>query len=215
MALGVTSFDQLNQLVGMKRSMPLAYYFQPMNLSARQKRERLRLAEALEDEFVYCMAYMFYAYPNIGEPMVDEFRNRYMRQLIELGIAVGVVERIESYERQVNKFAIDAVESTIRHKDDLYYYSKDRARLMAEDQSNFIYDSKDFADAIEAGMQFKTWETVGDNRVRHSHAEVEGLTLPIDEPFVLEGGLMMAPHDDSMGVSEDELIMCRCSLSFS
>ena len=209
MSLGVTSFDELNKLVGMKRSMPLAYYFQPMKLTAEQKRERLRLAEKLEDEFVYCMAYMFYAYPNINETMVDEFRNRYIRQLEMLGIATAAARM------QANKFSIDAVDATLRHKEDPYYYSKDRARFMAEDQSNFIYDDKDFADAVAAGYAYKTWETVGDNRVRSTHQEVEGLTIPIDEPFQLAGGYMMAPHDDSLGVDENELIKCRCTLSFS
>ena len=209
MSLGVTTFDELNKLVGMKRSEPLAYYFAPMKLSAKQKRQRLRLAEALEEEFVYMMAYMFYAYPNINESMVDELRKRYVSQLELLGIACA------DAKAQAEKFAIDAIESTQRHKDDPYYYSKDRARLCAEDQANFIYDGIDFADALENGYLFKTWETVGDNRVRESHIEVEGLTIPIDEPFSLQGGLMMAPHDASMGVSEDELIMCRCSLSYS
>ena len=207
MAFGIATFDELNKLVGMKRSEPLAYYFAPMKLTAEQKRKRLRLAEALEDEFVYMMAYMFYAYPNINEALVDEFKKRYLRQLEELGIAVGAL--------QAEKFSIDVVDATIRHKTDPYYYSKDRARLCAEDQSNVIYDISDFDDALHGNYTYKTWETAGDNHVRNSHVEVEGLTIPIDEPFQLQGGYMMYPHDDSLGVDESELIMCRCSLSYS
>lgn len=219
MAFGVLTFDELNKMVGMKRSESFNKYFAPMRISAKQKRERIRLAEALEEEFLYMLSYMFYAYPVINEQMVEDLRDGYIRQLEELGIATMVADDIARrnnvYYRQANKFAVDCIEATQRHKDDPYYYSADRARLMGEDQANFIFDAKDYADAVENGYLFKTWNTVGDNRVRNSHEEVEGLTIPIDEPFVLQGGLMMAPHDDSMGVSEEELIMCRCSLSYS
>ena len=214
MSLGIASFDELNKLVGMKRSVPFEQYFAPMRITKKQKEERKRLAEELEDEFIYMMSYMFYAYPNITADMADELQERYMNTLIELGIAIGVAQSIEEYQRQAARFSIEVVGATQRHKDDPYYYSKDRARLCAEDQSNFIYDISDFADAIESGYLYKTWNTVADNRVRDSHAEVEGLTIPIDEPFSLQGGYMMAPHDSSLGVDESELIMCRCSLSF-
>ena len=213
MAFGVTSFDELNKLVGMNRSEPFEDYFAPMKISDVQKKQRIRLAEALEEEFLYVFGYMFYAYPIINGQMITDLRDRYLQQLLELGIAVSVADDI--YRRQAYKFAVDAISATQRHKDDPYYYSADRARFCAEDQSNFCYDAKDFQDAIEAGFLYKTWETVGDNRVRDSHAEVEGLTIPIDEPFMLAGGLMMRPHDASLGCSEDELIMCRCSLAYS
>ena len=193
MAFGVVSFDELNKLVGMNRSEPFDEYFAPMKISDEQKKERIRLAERLEDEFIYMLSYMFYAYPEINTDMANELRDRYLTALIDLGI----------------------MDATQRHRDDPYYYSEDRARLCAEDQANFVYDIKDFSDALENGYAFKTWNTVGDNRVRDSHEEVEGLTIPIEEPFSLQGGLMMQPHDASLGVDESELIMCRCSLSYS
>ena len=56
MAFGVVTFDELNQLVGMKRSTPLDEYFAPMKISENKKKERLRLAERLEEEFLDMMA---------------------------------------------------------------------------------------------------------------------------------------------------------------
>lgn len=213
MAFGVTSFDELNKLVGMEKSDPFDEYFAPMKISEEQKKQRIRLAKRLEEEFLYVFSYMFYAYPIINGEMITDLRDRYMQQLLELGIATSIADDL--YRRQAYKFAVDAISATQRHKEDPYYYSADRARFCAEDQSNFVHDAKDFRDAVDAGYAYKTWETVGDNRVRYSHTEVEGLTIPIDEPFVLAGGLMMAPHDSSMGVDESELVMCRCSLSYS
>lgn len=212
MPFGVLGFDELNKMVGMKRSEPFAEYFSPMKISKEQKRERQRLAAALEEEFLYMMSYMFYAYPVINEQMVEDLQNGYIRQLEELGIAVMVND---IYYRQAQKFAIDCIDTTQRHKDDPYYYSADRARLNAEDQSNFIYDAKNYNDALANGFGFKTWNTVGDNHVRNSHEEVEGLTIPIDELFVLEGGLLAYPHDSSHGCDPSELSGCRCSLSYS
>lgn len=209
MAFGVVTFDELNQLVGMKRSTPLDEYFAPMKISEKKKKERLILAERLEEEFLYMMSYMFYAYPVLNEQMAYELRNRYVRQLEELGMAsMAAVD-------QANMFAFEAIEATMRHKEDPYYYSADRARLCAEDQSNFIYDTGDYSEAIEQGYAYKTWETVGDNRVRFSHEEVEGLTIPIDEPFELAGGSLQFPHDLSLGCDPSEVSGCRCSLSYS
>ena len=101
MAFGVLSFDELNKMVGMKRSEPFEEYFSPMIISKEQKRERQRLAEALEEEFLYMMSYMFYAYPVINEQMVEDLQNGYIRQLEELGIAVMVND---IYYRQAQKF---------------------------------------------------------------------------------------------------------------
>lgn len=213
MVFGVTSFDELNKMVGMKRSEPFVDFFAPMKLSKERKSKRIYLAELFDDEFCYMMSYMFYAYPVLNDEMVMEMQRRYMNALVEFGILAGVAS--EEYRIQAAKFAADAIAATSRHKDDPYYYSEDRARLMAEDQSNFINDIKDLEDAVADGYAYKTWETVGDNRVRATHAEIEGLTIPIEEPFELAGGLMMGPHDESLGVDDSEVVMCRCSLSFS
>lgn len=53
-----------------------------------------------------------------------------------------------------------------------------------------------------------------DNHERESHAEANGMVVPIDNPFELAGGALMHPHDYSLGCSEDELINCRCSVEY-
>ena len=203
------TFDELNQLVGMKRSEPFDDYFAPMKLSKERKSQRIRLAEEFDDEFLYVLSLMFYS-QKFNDDVVRDLYDRYLQAMIAAGIVIN-----NEHEMQAQKFAIQAVSTTNKHLDDPYYYSEDRARLCAEDQANFVGDISDLREAIDAGMNYKTWETVGDDRVRPSHVEVEGVTIPIDEPFELAGGYMMAPHDSSMGVDESEIVMCRCSLSFS
>ena len=39
---------------------------------------------------------------------------------------------------------------------------------------------------------------------------MDGVTVDEDEPFVLEGGMMMYPHDPSMGADAGEIINCAC-----
>ena len=54
----------------------------------------------------------------------------------------------------------------------------------------------------------KTWETMGDERVRLSHDVLEGVTIPFDEEFVTIGGdSALAPG----GFSDPENnVNCRC-----
>lgn len=201
--------------------MPFDTYFGEMKLSDGQKKKRIALAEQLEDEFLYILSLLFYTYPLVDNTVVDDLKERYIQVLRD----VGIIDRTEfdpilqEYEQRIRsraeEFALLAIATTVRHNEEPYYYSADRARLLSEDQSNALYDISDFGDAIYNGMAYKTWETVGDNHVRESHAEVEGMTIPLEEPFVLQGGLMLYPHDDSMGVDESELVGCRCSLSYS
>lgn len=59
------------------------------------------------------------------------------------------------------------------------------------------------------------WDSAGDKRVRHSHAEMDKKYaikgVAIDEPFVSpSGAMMMFPGDTSLGASGEETIQCRC-----
>lgn len=59
------------------------------------------------------------------------------------------------------------------------------------------------------------WDSAGDTRVRHSHAEMDKkyskTGVGIDEPFVSpSGAIMMFPGDTSLGAPADEVIQCRC-----
>lgn len=57
----------------------------------------------------------------------------------------------------------------------------------------------------------KIWVTVGDSKVRPSHADASGQEQGPGSPFVLEGGRLQYPGDGSLGASLTEIINCRCS----
>ena len=58
----------------------------------------------------------------------------------------------------------------------------------------------------------KQWAISGLGNTRESHEAMDGIIVDQDEPFVLPGGLMMYPHDTSMGASAGEIINCACDV---
>ena len=65
--------------------------------------------------------------------------------------------------------------------------------------------------ANEMGIQtMKTWVATLDERTRHWHRELDGVTLPVDEPFENEMGKIMYPGDPSADGAN--VYNCRCTL---
>lgn len=64
---------------------------------------------------------------------------------------------------------------------------------------------------IEERAVEKTWDTVGDDRVRPSHAAVNGMTLAENGVFLVGGSRLRFPGDTGLGASVGEVINCRCS----
>lgn len=58
----------------------------------------------------------------------------------------------------------------------------------------------------------RTWIDAGDDRVRDSHAEMNGQQVGLDEPFTTPGGVSLMYPGDPSGPPE-ETIQCRCAVS--
>ena len=56
----------------------------------------------------------------------------------------------------------------------------------------------------------KEWCISGLGNTRASHELMDGVTVDQDEPFALPGGMMMYPHDTSLGADAGEIINCAC-----
>ena len=67
------------------------------------------------------------------------------------------------------------------------------------------------ARSLDIGFR-KQWATSGLGNTRDSHAAMDGIIVEQDEPFQLKGGLMMYPHDGSMGADAGEIINCACDV---
>lgn len=223
MPLSTTNFDEINALVGYSRSMPYEQYFgEQYMLTEEQIRERIRLAELLEKEFRAVLMILLEDYPDIDPSIIDEMRERYLMALATGGL-LGTDELLggEYYAYVVDHaatFAANAIASTMENRDVEYTYSEDRAMFMAENESQSIWNAHDFFAEFGApdGATHKTWVTMHDNRVRDTHAEVDGETVRIDEPFFVGGYEMMFPRDEEYGgAGAEEIVGCRCMLEYS
>ena len=56
----------------------------------------------------------------------------------------------------------------------------------------------------------KQWCISGLGNTRASHELMDGVEVDQDEPFVLPGGMLMYPHDTSLGADAGEIINCAC-----
>ena len=169
--LDIRDYDELNEIVGMNRSEDFSDYFDVMDLSDQDKEKRIALAEKLEDNFLFVLAYLFaiQQYANVDwEEIRIRFESAY-RNALENTIIID--EYLDLYIRQ---FAYDMVDSTQSHIDDPYYYSHDRARFAAENESNSSWNYSDYQEAIQSGKTKKRWVDVRDKRERESHRQVGG-----------------------------------------
>lgn len=223
------SWEELNDEVGYEISEPIDEYFDPMRISEQRKEKRRNLAYDLEEVVSGLLVDSFYEKQYGATLSFDELNQLSQEKVRASSREDPVVRAREEYIDAVEDYfpvdedvmghidevLIGALLVQSRHRDDPWYYSADRARAIAENDSNALWDYDELQEALEEGFRYKTWLTIMDGRERASHAEVNELTIPIDEPFELQGGYMMYPHDDSMGVSDDELANCRCSVEYS
>lgn len=211
MALAKMTWDELNELVGYEVSEPFDEYFAPMQISEEQKRKRVELAEELDAVFIALLSEYFYADQLdavVASDIYDRTREAY---LLAIGTAVEVDDYL--YNHGVEVIA-STIEVLLRHDDEPYYFSKDRARAIAENESNSIWNHTEYEDAVK-NKKYKTWRTVMDNRVRDTHVEMNGVTIPINDVFHLQGGDCYYPRSDELGMDESEIANCRCVLTFS
>lgn len=58
----------------------------------------------------------------------------------------------------------------------------------------------------------KRWITARDASVRDSHVSMEGVEVPLDELFNVNGSMMLCPGDTSNGADIGEVANCRCDV---
>ena len=209
--LDVRDYDELNELVGMNRSEEYSDYFEVMDLSDADKENRIELAEKLGNNFLLILAFLFtmQQYQSINwETIRTRFENAY-RDALD-GVII-LDEYLDSYIRQ---FSYDVTESTQSHVNDLYYYSLDRSKVMAENESNTAWNYSDFQSAIQSGYTRKQWIDIRDRRERETHRAVGGTIKSINEPFMVGSSFMDYPKDTSYGASSSEIVNCRCSIRY-
>ena len=130
------------------------------------------------------------------EAMVREF----VRQGVEDGATLNEVSKLIADASGIGPLATKTVEQ--------------RAAMIARTESIGAMNAGGFEGAAQAedlGLAVtKEWLTAGDGEVRDSHADLDGATVPYDQPF---GNGLMYPGDESGDASS--VVNCRCSLAYS
>lgn len=208
------NFDNLNGLFFTKRSknraMSINQFFGEMNLPEEEEERRIRLAENLE---VMMLTYfeLVMLYGGVTPDNYD-YLSGYLRDLYQQNLLVYVP--IDEYlMTKTAVFADEVTRTTQDHADDEWYFSDDRALLIAENESQGTWEYEEFAQAVEAGKTRKTWVAIIDKVTRQWHREVNGKTIPIDDYFHVGSDLMLFSGD--MNASDENLANCRCHTVYS
>lgn len=61
----------------------------------------------------------------------------------------------------------------------------------------------------------KIWQDTPDDRTRDAHVSAGGQKKPLSSPFLVDGEQLMFPGDTSMGASAENVVNCRCFLSYA
>lgn len=197
-------FDKLS---GDRVSIDFEEYFGEMLLPKEEKEERKALAKELEVLFLFML--MDYKKEEI-EKLKPVLQEKYK----DIAMAFIGAEKESSYIAEYSKQIIDeTIRATNENIDDPYYTSWDRAMFIAENEANSIGNYRQQMQAVRSGKKYKTWLTMNDDKVRHTHKEIDSLKIPIFEAFQVGDSKMMFPKDTNGEAKE--IIGCRCVLEYS
>ena len=206
------SFDELNALVKNERSIPFEQYFGEMSLPEEERTERIQIAQELEENFLVTMTLLF--------TMAQANKMDY--ELVRKQIEDSYLSTIEKYvdvdtylSTYIKGFSYDILDSTKQHEKEPYYYSKDRARFMAENEVNTAINHARYMEAVNSGCTMKQWLSIIDEVTRKDHREINGKYIPIGQAFHVGDSWLMFPKDTSLGADTKEIINCRCSIAYS
>lgn len=210
--MAIQKFDELNLI-----AIPYEQYFGEMGISEAEKRRRIELAEDLDDIFI--LLFVLIATEQSFDRAIDV---DYFLGFIDRNYKDMLIEKGIDYEEQypwlsvhIQEMAREIVKQNVEKPDDPWQTSEDRAMVIAENEANSIGEYTLFQDAVDSGKTHKTWYTMLDKRVRHTHEELESLTIPIMETFKVGAYEMYQPKDTSLGAGLEEIAGCRCWCTYS
>lgn len=198
--------DELNNL----KSIPYEQYFGEMNINYEEKDKRIQLAKEFEEVFLFIVDMIL-----IGEFDFLTIEKISKDKFIAISLAYLSLTKPTAYIIYYSNYIIrKIIESTINNIQDEYYTSFDRVMVLSEEQANTIGNYQMQIDAIKKGYTKKQWITMRDNKVRHSHAEINGHQVGIFDAFKVGDSELLYPRDYSLGASDKEIINCRCTIIY-
>lgn len=220
--MAIQEFDKLNILK--RRSLPYREYFGDMKLTPKQRQDREDLALILED---YIMLFFDLIQTGVEEVRVKQ---EMTYSLYDIVSDKGYFETEEQIDKYVSETVNNTYKSTIDNLENYpldydykgetqYWVSEDRAQFIAENESNTLFNSKEYKEAMDKGYTHKIWMAYPDDRVRPTHEVTNGAKVPIGTYFDVGKARMLYPKDITSEFSTgaeypEEYINCRCTVVY-
>lgn len=186
----------------------IEHYFDPMQISEKQRRERIEEAEELFDAILLFLIWCEENPENVQrEDTKREMENLYKEVIFQK------VEPDDFIDIYVQFFIGNLVDVTTENQGNEYFTSVERAANVACNEANSVVNYSELQKAIEQGYTYKQWVAELDERTRFDHIEMDGVIVPIDDYFAFSDCLMFMPHDEVNGTAR-QCVNCRCSIQF-
>lgn len=205
--------DELNILSASEDSFDydefIEHYFDVMQISERQKKERIEAAKEFFDIILYFLIWCEEFPEEVEtEEVVRQFENDYKEKIYEFS------EPSDYLTSYVTLFIRNLIDVTMQHLGEEYFTSVERAANVAVNESNTIFNYMDLETAKSLGYTKKTWVAEVDDRTRQDHLDMNSWTVPIDDWFVFPDCMMLFAHDEVNGTA-NQCSNCRCTTVYS
>ncbi len=208
----------------MRKIIPIDRYFEEMNLPEEEKRRRENLA--IELEMLFYLLFTEISAEKVLHSDRSEINTEYYKEMayrryceetevyiILLAALLGRQTITDELKESIKSRISDIVDTTVKF-DDEYYTSKDRATLLGCNEANYVGNDTQQDIAEKQGYTRKQWETMGDEKVRFTHSEVDGVVIGINEYFKVGRAEMLYPMDMSRNAPPEETVGCRCTCNY-
>lgn len=186
-------------------------YFGEMDLSDEEKRDRLELAKQLEPIFLYLFFMILEESASI-EDYTGYLISEYKRIATRFIKSREPTAYLNDY---INDIAPKIINVTLDNLGSEYYTSVDRAMTLAANEANTIGNYREYAQKVKQGYKYKTWVSMRDEKVRITHALINGDKVGIFDSFHVGAYEMMFPRDASLGAGAEEIVNCRCTVRYT
>lgn len=148
-----------------------------------------------------------------------------MRQYYGIDL-LNDAEMMTAYTREIiGKVLSDAAQSGISFSEIVKILSSNtelsamRARRIARTETVTAANGAAIINAQESGLKLKKeWISITDRRTRHSHMNIDGTIIPIEDAFNVNGTQMMQPgvrdQPNGLPTPANEVVNCRCTIGF-
>ena len=206
--------DELNivrdeTVVEKRNVLDIDTFFEEMYLTESEKQARIDLAKK-----IYAIIVALLTIIKANKMLNNEHDTGYYKDYLvdSLTPVYNEVFGENTYKSIIEHFSNEFIDSTMRHIDEPYFTSEDRATVNAENQSNAVHNRKQRDEAILSGKTKKVWVTMHDQRVRKTHVAADGQEVGINDLFSIGNSFLEFPCDPSG--SPKETVNCRCTVVY-